>query len=99
MGGVLFNQGGIKILSFSWSLGKRTNKQAEWDALLHGLEALKELKIENCQIFGDSWIVIQKLGKLQDKQKKRQEGCIRKFWLGQTNFMVSLSSELTDTIM
>ena len=45
--GVLSDLGGNKVLHFSWGLGKRTNNQTEWEALMEGIEALKELKVDS----------------------------------------------------
>ena len=68
--GVLFEPEGNKVHSFAWILAKRTNNRAEWAAFLHGLEVMKELKIAACQVYGDSWIVIQKMRKLQENTKE-----------------------------
>ena len=68
--GLLFEPEGNKVHSFAWILAKRTNNHVEWAAFLYGLEVMKELRITICQVFRDSWIVIQKMRKLQEKTKE-----------------------------
>ena len=46
---------------FSWGLGSRTNNEAEWLALLQGLQLIQDKKIWKVLIFGDSRHVIYKM--------------------------------------
>ena len=38
VGGVILDPGGKIVKTFSWGLGHKTNNEAEWLALLQGLE-------------------------------------------------------------
>ena len=60
-GGILLDPGGHIELKFSWGLGNRTNNEAEWLALLQGLQLLHSQKYWKVLIFGDSKHVISKL--------------------------------------
>ena len=46
---------------FAWGLGSRTNNEAEWMALLQGLQLIRDKKLRKVLIFGDSRHVIYKL--------------------------------------
>ena len=46
---------------FAWGLGYRTNNEAEWLALLQGLQLIRDKKLRKVLIFGDSRHVIYKL--------------------------------------
>ena len=61
VGGVLLNPGGNIEQSFAWGLGNRTNNEAEWLALLQGLQILQAKNYRKVLIFGDSKHVISKL--------------------------------------
>ena len=58
MGGVIFDPGGKIMKSFAWGLGIKKNNEAEWLALLHGLETIDWGSILNILVFGDSRQVI-----------------------------------------
>eukprot|EP00253_Pinus_taeda_P018691 PITA_18691 len=58
-GGLIMDEKGDTILSYEWSLGKRTNNSAEALALYQGLTQLRNLGIKNATIFGDSSIIIR----------------------------------------
>ena len=60
-GGILLDPGGQVEQSFAWGLGTRSNNEAEWMALLQGLQLLHAKKIRKVLIFGDSRHVIYKL--------------------------------------
>ena len=60
-GGVLLDPGGNIEQSFAWGLGNRTNNEAEWLALLQGLQMLRAKNYRKVLIFGDSKHVISKL--------------------------------------
>ncbi|PKU60201.1 hypothetical protein MA16_Dca027824 [Dendrobium catenatum] len=49
-------------MRFSFSLTEpRTNNEAEYEALIAGLEIAIDIKIQNLQIFGDSQLVINQV--------------------------------------
>ena len=60
-GGILLDPGGNIEQSFAWGLGNRTNNEAEWLALLQGLQMLRAKYYRKVLIFGDSKHVISKL--------------------------------------
>ena len=60
-GGILLDPGGQIEQTFSWVLGTRTNNEAEWLALLQGLQMLQAKNYRKLLIFGDSKHVISKL--------------------------------------
>ena len=60
-GGILLDPGGNIEQSFSWGLGNITNNEAEWLALLQGLQILQAKNYRKVLIFGDSKHVISKL--------------------------------------
>ena len=60
-GGILLDPGGNIEQSFTWGLGNRTNNEAEWLALLQGLQILQAKNYRKVFIFGDSKHVISKL--------------------------------------
>ena len=60
-GGILLDPGGNIEQSYAWGLGIRTNNEAEWLALLQGLQILRAKKYRKVLIFGDSKHVISKL--------------------------------------
>lgn len=58
-GGILFDPGGNKITDFAWGLGRKTNNEAEWLALIFSLEMASNYSIANLKVYGDSRHVIQ----------------------------------------
>jgi len=58
-GGVILNESGDNICSYEWSLGEKTNNNAEALALYQGLIQLKSLGIKRALVFGDSTIIIR----------------------------------------
>ena len=61
VGGILLDPGGQIEQTFSWGLGHRTNNEAEWMALLQGMEILANTDHSRIAIFGDSRQVIYKM--------------------------------------
>ena len=53
--------GGNIVNSFAWELRKESNNQAEWMALMLGVEIIAKLGISRIVIIGDSMQVIQKM--------------------------------------
>ena len=52
--GVIFNPGGKIVKSFAWGLGAKTNNEAEWPTILHGLELIDLGSTLKLLVFGDS---------------------------------------------
>ena len=60
-GGILLDPRGHVEQTFAWGLRHRTNNEAEWLALLQGLQSLVTKNLCKVMIFGDSRHVIFKL--------------------------------------
>lgn len=63
IGGVLYDFKDKAITNFSVYLGKATNNQAEYKALIKGLELARENKVENLDCYLDSELVVKQLKK------------------------------------
>ena len=61
IGGVLYDSENNIVGDFSVYLGVATNNQAEYKALLRGLELAKEKKIEDLECYLDSELVVKQL--------------------------------------
>ena len=69
IGGVLFKDNKL-IVKFFGYIGKTTNNQAEYKALIKGLELVKKRKIEEIECFLDSELVVNQMNrkyKIKDK--------------------------------
>ncbi len=62
IGGVLYEEEKV-LANFSHYLGQGTNNQAEYNALLMGLELAKKHKVTDLQCFLDSELVVKQLNK------------------------------------
>ena len=60
-GGILLDPRGHVEQTFTWGLGHRTNNEAEWLALLQGMQSLANRDLSKIMIFGDSRHVIFKM--------------------------------------
>jgi len=60
-GGVIIDLEEIKVLSYSWGIGKDTNNIVEALALWQGLSQAQIMNITVLNVFGDSRIIIQAL--------------------------------------
>eukprot|EP00253_Pinus_taeda_P004750 PITA_04750 len=58
-GGVILNESGVNICNYEWSLGRKSNNNAEALALYQGLMQLKRMGIRKALVFGDSAIIIR----------------------------------------
>jgi ribonuclease HI len=59
---VLVTPGGeVRVLAIRLEF-KCTNNQAEYEALVVGLEVLMAMKVKDVEVFGDSNLVVQQLG-------------------------------------
>ncbi len=63
IGGVLYNSKDEVVADFSVYLGETTNNQAEYKALLKGLELALENKVEDLECFLDSELVVKQLNR------------------------------------
>ena len=45
MGGIIYDPGGKIVGSFAWGLGKKTNNEAKWLALMYGIELMPKRNI------------------------------------------------------
>ena len=52
--GVIFYLRGNIVLTYAWGLGRKTNNETEWLALLNGLDLVKQNKITKVIVMGDS---------------------------------------------
>lgn len=72
IGGVLYRNGD-ELFSFSEFIGSATNNEAEYKALIKGLEELHNLNILNIVIFADSELVVKQInGKYKVKNERMQ---------------------------
>ena len=60
-GGILLDPRGQTEKTFAWGLGHKTNNEAEWMALMQGLDLTNMLTIPKLTIFGDLRQVIYKM--------------------------------------
>ena len=60
-GGILLDPRGQTKKTFAWGLGHKTNNEAEWMALLQGLELLDTIDSSRIAVFGGSRQVIYKM--------------------------------------
>ena len=63
IGAVLNNEKGDVLAEISKFLGETTNNQAEYQALIAGLEKAKELKAEEIECYLDSELVVKQLNR------------------------------------
>ena len=74
IGGVLFDErNGIRA-QFSEYIGRATNNEAEYRALLHGLQLAEKFRITHIQCFLDSELLVNQLNfiyKVKDKELAR----------------------------
>ena len=61
IGGVFFNNKNEKIYSFSQYLDDATNNEAEYSALIKGLQQGIKLKLININIFSDSELIVKQV--------------------------------------
>lgn len=70
IGVVITNEAGEIVHKISHYIGRTTNNQAEYQAILSGLEAAKKLKADSVDCFLDSELVVKQLRheyKVKDK--------------------------------
>ncbi len=59
--GIAILKDGKEIFKEGIFLGTKTNNEAEYSALLHGLKKAKELGIKNLKIFSDSKLIVNQI--------------------------------------
>lgn len=72
IGGVLYREG-EELYSFSEYLDDKTNNEAEYSALIRGVELSIELKLTTLAIFADSQLVVKQINgdyKVKDERMK-----------------------------
>jgi len=73
IGGVFFRNGD-ELFSFSEFIGNATNNEAEYGALIRGLEESLKLKILDIDIFADSELVVKQInGEYKVKNERMQK--------------------------
>lgn len=73
IGGV-FYRNGEELYSFSEFIGSATNNEAEYKALIKGLEESLKLNISNIEIFADSELVVKQInGDYKVKNERMQK--------------------------
>ena len=73
IGGV-FYRNGDELYSFSEFIGSATNNEAEYGALIKGLEESLKLNISNIEIFADSELVVKQInGDYKVKNERMQK--------------------------
>lgn len=60
-GAVIYDESGTPIWEFSYFLGEKTNNEAEYSALIYLLEEIRNRKLKNVQISGDSKLVVNQV--------------------------------------
>ena len=71
IGGILYDSQDKKIVDFAVYLGETTNNQAEYKALIKGLELAQKNKVDNLDCYLDSELVVKQLKK---EYKVKNEG-------------------------
>jgi ribonuclease HI len=70
IGAVIYNEKRQEIATVSRFIGKATNNQAEYEALIAILEKAKELKIKKAKVYLDSELIVKQINreyKVKDK--------------------------------
>jgi len=80
IGGVLYNSKNEVVANFSVYLGKTTNNQAEYKALLKGLELALENKVEELNCYLDSELVVKQLKREYKVKNKDLAPLFIKVW-------------------
>jgi len=81
VGVVIEDEHGMRLRGLHRFLGRATNNEAEYEALIEGLKAVQEWKPDRLEIFLDSKLVVEQMGgrwkikeaRLQSLQTKAKE--------------------------
>ena len=79
IGGVIYNAD-KEIASFSEYIGETTNNQAEYKAIVRGLELALENNIENLECYLDSELVVKQINKEYKVKDKNLAKIFVKLW-------------------
>ena len=71
IGFIIYDSDGSVQLKFSANVGKKTNNEAEYLAVIEGLLKCSELGIKNLNVFSDSELVIKQLNGLYKVKNER----------------------------
>jgi len=80
IGGVLYGSQDKKIADFSVYLGETTNNQAEYKALIKGLELAQENKVDELDCYLDSELVVKQLKKEYKVKNEQLASLFVKAW-------------------
>ena len=73
IGIVFYDQKNYLIEKYSQAIGKKTNNQAEYEAVVFALKKAKKIKFKNVECFSDSELIVNQLShKYKIKDKKLQ---------------------------
>lgn len=71
IGFIVYDSDNSVLLKVSENIGKKTNNEAEYMAVIEGLYKCVELKIKNLRVFSDSELVIKQLNGLYKVKNER----------------------------
>jgi len=80
IGGV-FYRNGDEMYSFSEFIGSATNNEAEYKALIKGLEESVKLNISNIEIFADSELVVKQINGDYKVKNERMQKLYKKVYI------------------
>ena len=80
IGAVLYNDNQDKIVELSRFIGKATNNQAEYQAVIAALEKAKQLGAEEVEVYLDSELVVQQLNQRYKVKNKDLAPLFVKVW-------------------
>lgn len=95
IGVVLEDEHGQVVREFGRYLGETTNNQAEYQALLAGLEEAKKLKAKEVRCFLDSELVVKQLNREYKVKDKALAPWFVKVWNASQNFTKATFSHVT----
>lgn len=85
-GVVIFEANDKLVGKYSKFLGTATNNQAEYQAVIYGLEKARQLKAEKLKLFLDSEIVVQQLNRKYKVKNSDLASLFVKIWNASQNF-------------
>ena len=80
IGGVLYNDNKEKVFEFAKYIGKATNNQAEYEALIFGLEKAKKLGAEELTCYLDSELIVKQVNREYRVKDKDLGSLFIKVW-------------------
>jgi len=85
-GVAIFDEKGKLVGKYSKFLGKATNNQAEYQAVIYALEKACELKAKKLKLFLDSEIVVQQLNRKYKVKNSDLASLFVRIWNASQNF-------------